>query len=59
MAERKRRGESEGGRGKSEKGKPLGRWLVENMPRGVNLEIPADRKSSREIPFASDESAAE
>ena len=32
---------------------PLGRWLVENMPRGTNLEIP-DRHSGshREIPFA-------
>lgn len=32
---------------------PMGKWLVENMPRGVNLEIPADRRSRREIPFAS------
>ena len=33
--------------------KPLGKWLVENMPRGTNLEIP-DRggDSRREIPFA-------
>ena len=32
--------------------KPLGRWLVENMPRGANLEIPGDRnESGREIPF--------
>ena len=33
--------------------KPLGQWLVENMPRGTNLEIP-DRHvgSHREIPFA-------
>ena len=33
--------------------KPLGRWLVENTPRGTNLEIP-DRhvESHREIPFA-------
>ena len=32
---------------------PLGRWLVENMPRGMNFEIP-DRHagSHREIPFA-------
>lgn len=32
---------------------PLGQWLVENMPRGVHLEIPGDRRSRREIPFAS------
>ena len=33
--------------------KPLGQWLIENMPRGTNLEIP-DRGgvSLREIPFA-------
>ena len=30
--------------------KPLGQWLVENMPRGTNLEVP-DRKSKRPIPF--------
>ena len=32
---------------------PLGQWLIENMPRGTNLEIP-DRggESRREIPFA-------
>lgn len=32
--------------------KPLGQWLIENMPRGTNLEIP-DRggESRREIPF--------
>ena len=33
----------------------LGRWLVENMPRGTNLEIPRDRKSSRAIPFIDDD----
>ena len=32
---------------------PLGQWLVDNMPRGVNLEIPGDRGSRREIPYAS------
>ncbi len=31
--------------------KPLGQWLIDNMPRGVNLEIPHDRSSQREIPF--------
>ncbi len=32
---------------------PLGRWLVENMPRGANLEIPGlEEESRREIPFA-------
>lgn len=31
---------------------PMGRWLVENMPRGTNLEIPArGGESRREIPF--------
>jgi len=34
--------------------KPLGRWLIENMPRGINLELP-DRGSTRTIPFTDDE----
>ena len=29
----------------------LGQWLVENAPRGTNLEIPSRRESGREIPF--------
>ena len=33
--------------------KPLGQWLVENTPRGTNLEIPKRGGGSRrEIPFA-------
>ncbi len=35
--------------------KPLGQWLIDNMPRGSNLEIPRDRKSRREIPFIDEE----
>lgn len=31
---------------------PLGRWLIENVPRGPNLEITKDRESRRGIPFA-------
>ncbi len=34
--------------------KPLGRWLVENMPRGIELELP-DRRSNRKIPFIDEE----
>lgn len=30
--------------------KPLGQWLIENVPRGTNLEVP-DRRSNRPIPF--------
>ena len=30
--------------------KPLGQWLIENVPRGTNLEAP-DRRSNRPIPF--------
>ncbi len=30
---------------------PLGRWLVENMPRGANLPLPESRASGRAIPF--------
>lgn len=30
----------------------MGRWLIENMPRGTNLEIPErDGDSRREVPF--------
>lgn len=29
----------------------LGQWLVENMPRGTNLEIPDDEHSFDEIPW--------
>ena len=31
--------------------KPLGRWLVENMPRGVDVELP-DRASKWSVPFS-------
>ena len=31
--------------------KPLGQWLVENAPRGANLEFHGSRKSRRTIPF--------
>ena len=31
--------------------KPLGRWLVDNMPRGTNLDAPDRREPAREIPF--------
>ena len=34
---------------------PLGRWLVDNVPRGADLAIPRARKSRRKIPFASGE----
>ncbi|MDE0321674.1 MAG: hypothetical protein OXI97_17510 [Acidimicrobiaceae bacterium] len=35
----------------------VGRWLVENMPRGYDLELP-DRRSSRAIPFVDDSADA-
>ena len=31
--------------------KPMGQWLLENMPRGIELEIPDRREPGREIPF--------
>ncbi len=34
--------------------KPLGQWLIENMPRGMDLDLP-DRSSTRKIPFMDDE----
>ena len=35
--------------------KPLGRWLVDNMPRGVELELPDRLDPGREIPFVAGE----
>ena len=34
--------------------KPLGQWLIENVPRGTNLETP-DRSSNRPTPFIDDD----
>lgn len=31
--------------------KPMGKWLVENMPRGTNLPVPDRREPGRKIPF--------
>ena len=31
--------------------KPLGRWLVDNMPRGANLDAPDRREPARVIQF--------
>ena len=31
--------------------KPLGQWLIDDMPNGVDLEIPSRREPGREIPF--------
>ncbi len=31
--------------------KHMGKWLVENMPRGTNLPIPDRREPGRRIPF--------
>ena len=36
---------------KSPPAKPLGQWLIENVPRGTDLEVP-ERNSSRPFPFA-------
>ena len=30
---------------------PLGKRLIGNVPRGLNLDVPGDRRSAREIPF--------
>lgn len=34
---------------------PLGRWLVDNIPRGTGLDVPRERASHRETPFAADD----
>ena len=33
----------------------LGQWLVRNMPRGTDLEVPHERYSDRPIPFMDDD----
>ncbi len=35
--------------------KPMGQWLIENMPRGTELEIPDRHEPGREIPFIEDD----
>lgn len=35
--------------------KPMGQWLLENMPRGTNLPVPDRRESGRKIPFIEDD----
>ncbi len=35
--------------------KHLGRWLLENVPRGLNWEIPRDRQSNRPVPFSEED----
>ena len=34
----------------------LGTWLIENTPRGTEMEIPSRRDSGRDIPFISEQS---
>ncbi len=34
---------------------PLGRWLVENMPRGEELELPDRHECEREVPLIDQE----
>ena len=35
--------------------KPLGQWLVDNIPSGIDLEIPDRRETGRDIPFITQE----
>ena len=35
--------------------KPLGQWLIENMPRGIDLELPDRSEPDRENPFLEDD----
>ena len=34
---------------------PMGQWLLENMPRGIDLELPSRREPERPIPFLNQE----
>ena len=40
---------------KQARDKHLGRWLLENMPRGLNWDIPRDRQSNRAVPFSEED----
>jgi hypothetical protein len=40
---------------KSQPRQSLGRWLVENTPRGIELEIPDRHEPERPIPFIDEE----
>ena len=31
--------------------KPMGQWLLENIPRGIDIEIPERCEPERKIPF--------
>lgn len=31
---------------------PMGKWLLENMPRGQEIELPDRRDPPRDVPFA-------
>ena len=31
--------------------KPFGQWLIDNMPRGIDLEIPSRHEPERAVPF--------
>ena len=35
--------------------KPMGQWLLENMPRGIDLELPSRDEPERPIPFLNQE----
>ncbi len=35
--------------------KPMGKWLVDNIPRGINLNVDFDRNSDREVLFPNGE----
>lgn len=41
-------------RAKSNPAEPMGRWLVENIPRGANLKAPDRREPARLTPFIDD-----
>ena len=37
--------------------KPLGQWLIDNIPHGIELDIPSRHETGREIPFVDGRSA--
>ena len=43
--------------GDEDAAEPMGRWLLENVPRGMELPIPPRTGREREIPFVAEDDA--
>jgi hypothetical protein len=41
--------------GKTAQRQPMGRWLLDHIPRGEELPVPSRSDGAREIPFADED----